>query len=178
MIGERQHGCADDLAGLVALAGDQQHVAVAEQPHARANGLRPVADLARPGSAGEDLGADGRRRLAPRIVVGYDDMMRMFAGDAAHDRTLALVTVAPAAEHDVEPAGSEGPQRLERRPQRVGLVRVVDDDQRTAHAAGYLEAALDAFELFEGGQHAAGRLTGGNGEAGGEQRVRLPGTRR
>ncbi len=75
VIRERQHGRADDLPGLVALAGDQQHVALAEQARAGADRLGPVADLACAGAAGQDLGADGRGVLAARIVVGDDDVV-------------------------------------------------------------------------------------------------------
>src|SRR6188474_3014334 len=88
VIREGQHGCADDLAGLVALAGNQQHISVAEEPHARPDGLRPIADLTRAGAGGQDLGADGGWRLAPRVVVGNNDVVRIFGGDAPHDRTL------------------------------------------------------------------------------------------
>src|SRR5262245_16415818 len=99
VVRERQDCGADDLAGLMALAGDEQHVAIAEQANAGANGFGTVADLARAGRGGEDLGADGGGLLAPGIVVRDDDVVRMLAGDAAHDRALALVSIAAAAEH-------------------------------------------------------------------------------
>ena len=77
-VGLRQHGAhhvvirerndrgAYDLAGFVALARHQQHVAGAEQARAGADGLGPVADLAaltarRPGSR---RGSPGRPRCA------------------------------------------------------------------------------------------------------------------
>ena len=50
-------------------------------------------------------------------------------------------------------------------------MRVVDDDEGAAHPAHDLEPALDALELAERGQHAGGRLAGGDGETGREQRV-------
>ena len=53
--------------------------------------------------------------------------------------------------HD-EPAGRERAQRLERGGQRIGLVRVVDDDEAAAHSADDLEPALHALELLERGQ--------------------------
>ena len=85
--------------------------------------------------------------LAARIVVGDDDAVGGLGGDAAHDRPLAGVAVAAGAEHDDELAGRIGPQRLERLLQRVGLVRVIDEDRRAIALAGEFEAALGAFEL-------------------------------
>ena len=95
-----------------------------------------------PGRAGQDLGADRLGLLAARIVVGDDDVIGERGGDPAHDRPLALVAVAAAAEHAHEPARRERAQRLERGRQRVGLVRVVDDDEAAAHLAHDLEPAL------------------------------------
>ena len=46
VIGERHDLVADDLAGLVALAGDQQHVAALELGDRAADRLAAVADLA------------------------------------------------------------------------------------------------------------------------------------
>src|SRR5450432_1621255 len=63
MIRKRQHGRADDLTGLVALASNEQKIARTEQARAGSNRLGPVTDLARAGTAREDLGADGLRAL-------------------------------------------------------------------------------------------------------------------
>ena len=63
----------------------------------------------------------------------------------AHDRPLALVAVAAAAEHADELAGGERAQRVERGGQRLGLVRVVDDGEAAARFADDLEPALDAL---------------------------------
>src|SRR3979490_960399 len=54
MVAERQHLFADDLAGFVALAGDQQHVAAAQLHDRAADRLAAVADLDRAGSRLED----------------------------------------------------------------------------------------------------------------------------
>src|SRR5262245_19090021 len=67
VVRERQHAGADDLAGHVALAGDQQHVAVAEKPYPCADRLGAVADLARARGTGQDLGADRGGALAARV---------------------------------------------------------------------------------------------------------------
>ena len=61
VIREGQDGGADDLPGLVALAGDEQQIAVAEQSRAGADGLGAVADLARAGAPA---------RISARMVSG------------------------------------------------------------------------------------------------------------
>ena len=63
VIAERHYPVADDLAGFMALAGDQQNVAGAQIGNRRADRLAPVADLDGAGRGGEDGGADGGRRL-------------------------------------------------------------------------------------------------------------------
>ena len=89
VIAERQHLAADDLAGLVALAGDQQHVAGLKRRDGAADRLAAVADLADVRArrrAVEDGGADRRRIFAARIVVGDDDAVGALRRDRAHQR--------------------------------------------------------------------------------------------
>ena len=62
-IVERIGLVADDLIGLVPLAGDHQQVALAQFAHADADRLGAVADLDRARRLGQDLGADRRRHL-------------------------------------------------------------------------------------------------------------------
>ncbi len=69
---------------------------------AGADGLGPVADFLRARAAGQDFLADGGRIFAARIVVGDDDVVGERAGALAHQRALALVAVAAAAEHDMQ----------------------------------------------------------------------------
>ena len=142
MIAERQHLLADDLAGFMALAGDQQHVAAAKLGDRRADRLAAVADLDRARRRLEDRGADRGGILAARIVVGDDDAVGELRGDLAHHRPLAGIAVAAAAEHHDEPAGDIGPQRFERLGERVGLVRVVDEDRRAVALADQIEPPL------------------------------------
>ena len=61
----------------------------------------------------------------------------------SHLRALALVAVAAAAEHADQLARrrGSGPQREQRFFERVGRVRVIDDDQRLAVAAATLHAS-------------------------------------
>src|SRR5262245_47611668 len=56
VVREGQDRRPDDLPRLVTLAGDQQQIAMAEQARSGANRLGAVADLARAGAAGENLG--------------------------------------------------------------------------------------------------------------------------
>ncbi len=62
VVGERQYPVADDLAGFVALAGDQQHVAGLQLRDGVADRLAAVADLD---------GAGRRARIAARIAAGF-----------------------------------------------------------------------------------------------------------
>ena len=116
--------------------------------------------------------------LGARIVVGDDDDVGILDRDRAHDRPLALVAVAAAAEDADELAGGERAQRIERGGQRFGLVRVVDDDEAAARLADDLQPALDALQALQRRQHAAGGLAGGDGETGGDAARSTPGSRR
>ena len=76
-----------------------------------------------------------------RIVVGDDDDVGLRRRDLAHHRPLAAIAVAAAAEHADEPARRVGPQRVQHIRQRVGLVGVVDEDQRAVDARRRAPAA-------------------------------------
>ena len=117
---------------------------------ARIASRRP-ADLARAGRAGQDVAPDRGRILAARIVVGDDDQVGEPRRDRAHLGALADVAVAAGAEHDDQPAPGMRPQRLDRRFDRVGRVRIIDIDRRAGAgdhrplepAAHRLDAAPD-----------------------------------
>ena len=90
------------------------------------------------------------RVFAARVVAGDDHLVGERARDAAHQRALAAVAVAAAAEHAHElavrvPRGRcsrrhELAQRAQHLLERVGRVRVVDDDERLRAAAVALDA--------------------------------------
>ena len=109
MVAERQGAISNDLARLVALARDQQHIALLQMIDRRPNGFGAIADLLRTGTGGENSGADRRRIFAARIVVGDDDAVRVLRGDLAHQRTLAGIAVATGAEHHHKLAFDIGP---------------------------------------------------------------------
>ena len=85
------------------------------------------------------------RILRARIVVGDDDLIGEFVGNGAHQRPLAGVAIAAAAEHAPQRAAAVFAQRRQRLGERVRRMRIVDHGQRLAAHLG-----LDDF-------HAAGR---------------------
>ena len=95
----------------------------------RSIACRAVADLVRARAGGEHGGADRRRVLAARIVVGDDRDVGERARDRAHQRPLAAIAVAAGAEHHVQPPVVCGRSARQQPLQRVGRVRVVDIDR-------------------------------------------------
>jgi hypothetical protein len=80
MVAEWKHLVADDLAGFMTLAGDEQDVAAAQLRDRGADRLAAVADLNRAGRGPQYSGTDRGRLLAARIVVGDDDAIGFFGG--------------------------------------------------------------------------------------------------
>jgi hypothetical protein len=123
---------ADVLIVLVALAGDQDHVGGRRRAHREADRLGPVldhVDLVVADGAGQDLGNDEVGRLEARVVAGDHHVLGLLDRDRAHQRPLAGVAVAAAAEHAPQlpaPLDRERPERRERLLQRIGRVGVVD----------------------------------------------------
>ena len=114
---------------------------------------------------------DRGRILAARIVVGDDDRVGVFCSDFAHQRPLALIAVAAAAEHHDELALRIRPQRFERLGERIRLVRVVDEDGRAVALADQLEPAFRAFQPLERGEDLCGIASRRERQAGRDQRV-------
>src|SRR5258707_5581553 len=103
VVAEVQGLRADDLPGLVTLAGDQQNVARLERGHGAADRLAAIADLAHVRRAGRPLhdgGADRGGIFAARIVVGDDNPVGALGRGCAHQWSLAPVTGAAGAQHD------------------------------------------------------------------------------
>ena len=103
--------------------------------------------------------------LAARVVVGDDDAVREPLGRLAHQRTLAGIALAAAAEHDEYAAAGMRAHGRERLRERVGRVRVVDDRERPVgepvafHAPGRRGAGAERGERvvhveLPGEQHA------------------------
>ena len=163
---------ADDLAGLVTLAGDHERVAVGEHRDSSANGRAPIADLERRRRGGEDLGANGGGVLGARIVVGHDRHIGEAGRSRAHHRPLARIAVAAAAEHQDEAAAHEWPQGRERFLERIGLVGVIDEHRRAADLADTLQASRRAAQLLHRMKHRVGFAASRDAEPGRDQRVR------
>ena len=111
------------------LAGDHDDVpGLRDRNRALDRGGAIRLDLdARPG-AGQDLG-DDRVGILAAWVVGCDDRdIGELGGDPAHDRPLPPVAVAAAAEHAHDAVGRDLARRVQDVLERLGLVRVVDDD--------------------------------------------------
>src|SRR5262245_56117636 len=102
---EGQHVGADDLVGLVPLARDDHGVAGAG-PGERVRDGRATVGLGGPARVaarhgphpGQDLVDDGAGRLRARVVRGDPHPIGQPRRDPAHDRALAAVAVAAAAE--------------------------------------------------------------------------------
>ena len=81
--------------------------------------------------------------------------------DAPHLGPLALVAVAAATEHDDEPVLDIRAQRIERLQQRIGGVRIVDEDRRACpRRAGEIEPPERALQIRQHRQHGR-RLSAG-----------------
>src|ERR1700730_15001123 len=171
MIAERQHAVPDDLPGLVALAGDQERIALAKAGDRGPDRFAAVADLPAALGGGQDRRADRRRIFAAGIVVGDNDMVGMLSGDRAHQRTLAGIAVAAGAKLHNEAAFGVRPQRLQGLRQRIRLVRVVDEDRRAIMLANPLEPALGALEMFERGEDIIRLAAGADRKTCGDKRV-------
>src|ERR1700686_4440934 len=104
MIAEWQHTVADDLPGLMALASDQERIALAKAGDRGPDRFAAVANLPAALGGGQDRRADRCRIFAAGIVVGDNDMVGIFGSDRAHQRTFAGVAVAAGAKHHNEAA--------------------------------------------------------------------------
>src|SRR5271155_2027015 len=171
VIAERHDPVADNLAGFMALSGNQKHVAAAQIGNRRAYRLAPIADIGGAWSAGNDGGANGGRILAARIVVGYDNTVGLGNRDRAHQWPLAAITVAAGAEHDHQLAGRIRAQRIKCFGERVRLVRVIDEDRRAALFSDKLEATLSAVETGKGRKYRTGFSTRRHREPCSDQRI-------
>ncbi len=137
---------AEDLVGLVSLAGDDHHIArpgerQRERDRGTAVGFDEDVVATLPGHALDDLGDDRLRVFAARIVGGRYRQVGEVGGDRAHERPLAAVAVAAAAEHAQQPAGGHRPHGAQDARQRIGCVRVVDEHGERLPAADGFEPA-------------------------------------
>ena len=82
----------------------------------------------RPNERREGLRDDRLGLLGPGVVARDDRQVRRRGRGRPHQRALAAIAVAPAAEHDDEHGRGPARARPGGRPEAVGRVRVVDED--------------------------------------------------
>jgi hypothetical protein len=134
----------------VTLAGDDDDVAFArflERLRDRASAVR--LHLHGSGDTGEDLGDDRLGILTARIVRGDDGHVGKARGDRAHQRTLAPVPIAAAAEHTDQPAVRQRAGLVQHRLEGTRLVRVVDQHGEGLALVDGLEAAGHSGEMLD-----------------------------
>ena len=133
------------------------------RPRSRARSPRagPGRSRARRRRPADDLVDDRARVLAARVVGGDDRDVGEVARDPAHHRPLLAVAVAAAAEDADDAPGVELARGREHVLERVGRVRVVDDDRERLPLVDGLEATGDAVERLEpAGDRARARCRG------------------
>ena len=106
---EREHLVADELIRLVALAGDDHHVAGLGERDPEADrrgavGFDLDAATVAVADPGQDLVDDGHRVLGARVVGRHDRQVGHARRRRSHQRPLRAVAVATGAEHDDDPA--------------------------------------------------------------------------
>ena len=129
---------ADDLIVLVALAGDQHGIArLAERDAPARSRARDRARSARAAGAARPLTMSATI-ASPSSVRGLSSVTITTIGeplgDRAHQRTLARIAIAAAAEHADQLARAVPARGEQRLLQRVRRMRVVDDRERLAGA--------------------------------------------
>ncbi len=129
VVGERQDPVADDLARLVALAGDDQHVARLQHRARPCGWPRPgrrsrARPARRPGSRRGSRPASSERGLSSVTMTtsAFSAAMAPITGRLPRSRS------PPQPNTQTSLPGGIGPQRVEHMRQRVGLVGIVDDD--------------------------------------------------
>ena len=144
---ERDEPPGDLHLGIGPLAGNHDDIAFTRVGECLLDRGATVDDDLQP--AVRDLLGDRLRVLAPRVVGRDDHAVGALGGDASHQRPLLAIAVAAGAEHDGEPPRTELARGAQHVVERVGRVRVVDDDaEGLAHLDG-LEAAGNAGDGFE-----------------------------
>ena len=143
----------DVLVGLVALAGDQHDVARTRHRDRLFDGGLAVTHhdggcgIA---EAGHDLRRDHVAILAARVVVGDDGHVAQTLGNRTHERPLANVALATAAEHAQHARIGVRAQRRQGLLECIRGVCVIDDDQWCCITAEAVHASMDGLQLRQG----------------------------
>src|SRR5437016_4271015 len=149
VVAERQYLLADDLAGFMTLAGNQQDIAAAQLGNGRTNRLAAITNLNRAGRTPQDGGTNGGGLFRARIIVRNNHAVGERRGNRSHDRTLSGITIPAATEYHNKAVAGIGAQRLERLCERIWFVGIVDENRRAIALAHLLEPALGAAQMRE-----------------------------
>src|SRR5262249_59930245 len=96
---ERDHTARDLLAAFMALARDDDEVAVVRSPDGALDCASSVGvDLDLAGHPFQDLADDRIGIFTPRIVRGDDGQVAVLGCDAAHERAFCAVALSATAE--------------------------------------------------------------------------------
>ena len=129
---------------------------------------------ARRAAGAQNFAADRTRRLRIRGLSSVT-MTRSAAcgGRRAHQRTLAAVAIAAAAEHDMDVSGHMRAQRLEHRVERIGRVRVIDIEsaRRISRAPPSSMRPGRALQRFQRTENPIGGMAQHEAQPGRDQRV-------
>src|SRR5438552_12329892 len=155
-IVEGEHVGTYDLGRLVTFARYHHGITAfgpmqggADRPATVRLGRIPAGVGAGLARAGDDLVDDRLGPFRARVVGGHPDPVREAGGDPAHDRALAAIAVAAAAEDDAQPSPRELARGGQHALQRVGGMRVVHHDQERLAGLHLLEAAWHATDRRE-----------------------------
>src|SRR4249920_80110 len=163
MIRIRNDGAFDNLPRLVSLAGNQQNIPAFQAGDGFRHGDGAAGDFDRAGSRRQDFAANLLWLFAPRIVVGDNGDIGSIHGNRAHLRALALVAVAAATEYHQQAVPHVRPKGVERIGQRIGGMRVVDEDRGTGTGgAGKIEAPPRTVQVLKQWQQFCGAHSGGH----------------
>ena len=142
----------DFLIVLVTFAGQYDHVVGAGAGNHPGDGgatARHELDAVRHSKTGPNVVKNVRRRFSARVVVRYQDAICQTFNHFGHQRTLAAITVAAAAEQAQQLAFGVRTQRQQYFFQRIGGVRVINHHQRFRTAAQALHATYRTFQFWQ-----------------------------
>ena len=146
--GRSRHRCiikgqdigADDLAGLMSLARNDEHISYIKFPDGPMNGLSTAIHLDRAGSCFENGAPDRRRVFTTRIIVGDKYLICAFNRDLPHLRPFADIAIAAATKNHRKLPLDMRPERIQGVGERIGRMGKVDEHRKP------LIASLDGFE--------------------------------
>ncbi len=132
------------------LAGQHDHIIGSGSGDQVCDGFATTGnelDLGRPGETGTDVIENAQRVFGTRVVVGDQHAIGQALGHFGHQRALAAISVAAAAEQAQQLAVRVRAQGFEHFLQGVRSMRVVDHHQRLVAPTQALHAADRPLQL-------------------------------